>query len=339
MGLKENITILAIETSCDETSVAVMENGREIRANIISSQIEDHQVFGGVVPEIASRLHLESINGIIDAALREAKISFSDLDAVAVTKGPGLVGAILVGVSAAKAISLSLGIPLLGVNHMQGHICANYIAYPELEPPFVSLVVSGGHSYLIEVLDYTNYVIHGRTRDDAAGECFDKVARTLGLGYPGGPQIDRLYFTGNPQAIEFPRVIIDKQTYDFSFSGLKTAVINYVHQHRQKGQPIVIADVAASFQQAVIDVLVDKSFRLLDTLGYDKLVVSGGVAANRGLRDAMATRASKTNTQVLFPPILLCTDNAAMIGCQGYYDYIGGRESDLAMRVYPNLSL
>ncbi len=334
-----NILTLAIETSCDETSVAVMQNGRIIKSNVISSQIETHRIFGGVVPEVASRLHLEMINEIIETAIKEADISLNDIDHIAVTCGPGLIGALIVGVSAAKALALSLDIPLNGVNHMQGHVCANYIAHPSLKPPFIALIVSGGHSYLLEVISYTEYIIRGQTRDDAAGECYDKVARTLGLSYPGGPEIDRLAAIGDPESIDFPRVMLEPGSYDFSFSGLKTAVLNYINQMKQKGEEIVKEDVAASFQQAVIDVMVVKSFRLLSESKYKTLVVSGGVAANKGLRAALQNRANDEGVELYFPPTSLCTDNAAMIGCAGYYDYIAGKRSDLDLNVFPNLKL
>ena len=339
MDKKENIKILAIETSCDETSVAVLENGRNVLSNIISSQIETHKRFGGVVPEVASRLHLESINNIVEEALKEANIGFKDIDAVACTKGPGLIGALLVGVSSAKSISYALDIPLVGVNHMQGHVCANYISHKDLEPPFISLVVSGGHTYLINVKSYSDYEIIGRTRDDAAGESYDKVARALGLPYPGGPEIDRAAKKGNKDAVEFPRVILDKETYDFSFSGLKTAVLNYLNHERQFNREINVADVSASFQQAVLDVLVDKSFRLVKELNMDKIVISGGVAANSLLQEMMINRGREENIEIYFPEKILCTDNAAMIGCAGYYDYINGVRDGLDLKVYPNLEL
>lgn len=339
MDKKENIKILAIETSCDETSVAVLENGRNVLSNIISSQIETHKRFGGVVPEVASRLHLESINNIVEEALKEANIGFNDIDAVACTKGPGLIGALLVGVSSAKSISYALDIPLVGVNHMQGHVCANYISHKDLEPPFISLVVSGGHTYLIHVKSYSDYEIIGRTRDDAAGESYDKVARALGLPYPGGPEIDRAAKKGNKDAVEFPRVILDKETYDFSFSGLKTAVLNYLNHERQFNREINVADVSASFQQAVLDVLVDKSFRLVKELNMDKIVISGGVAANSLLQEMMINRGKEEGIEIYFPEKILCTDNAAMIGCAGYYDYINGVRDGLDLKVYPNLEL
>ncbi|NLY66808.1 MAG: tRNA (adenosine(37)-N6)-threonylcarbamoyltransferase complex transferase subunit TsaD [Tissierellia bacterium] len=337
--MNKDIITLAIETSCDETSVAVMKNGREILSNIISSQIDIHRKFGGVVPEVASRKHIENINMIIQEALDEANIGFDDIDIVGVTQGPGLVGALLVGISSAKAIAYALNKPLVGVNHIEGHICANYIEYKDLEPPFTCLVVSGGHTYLIYVKDYTEYELYGRTRDDAAGEAFDKVARALGLPYPGGPVIDKLSKEGNPAAIDFPRVYLEQDSYDFSFSGLKTAVLNYLNERRQKGEEIIVEDVAASFQQAVIEVLVDKSIRLAKEKGTDKIAIAGGVAANEGLRQLMEKRGKEENIQILYPSRILCTDNAAMIGSATYFNYIKGKVSDLDLSVAPNLEL
>ncbi len=330
---------LAIETSCDETSVAVIKNGREILSNIISSQIEIHREYGGVVPEIASRKHVENINAIIEESLRTADVNFKDIDFISVTQGPGLVGALLVGLSSAKALAYALDIPIIGVNHIEGHISANYIAHPDLKPPFTCLIVSGGHSYLIDVLDYTEFKLYGRTRDDAAGEAFDKVARALGLPYPGGPFIDKLALEGNPHAIDFPRVFLENNSYDFSFSGLKTAVLNYLNSLTQKNIEPVIEDVAASFQQAVIDVMLEKAFRLVKEAGRDKLVLAGGVAANQGLREMFKKRGKLDNIKIFYPPIELCTDNAAMIGSAGYYNFVDGKTSSLDMKVMPNLSL
>ena len=284
---------LAIETSCDDSSVAILKNEREILTNLISSQIDIHALFGGVVPEIASRKHLEAINPLIDKAMDEAGISYSDLDLITVTKGPGLIGSLLVGISAAKALALATGLPLVGANHMKGHICANYLSNKDLKPPFVCLVVSGGHTYLCKVNDYNDIEVVGSTRDDAAGESFDKVARKIGLGYPGGPKIDKLAKEGNPQAIDFPRVMLEKGSYDFSFSGLKTAVLNYAHNLEQKGEEINKADLAASFQDAVVDVLVEKSINLLEETGYKQFAISGGVAANSRLRARMGEELEK----------------------------------------------
>lgn len=330
---------LAIETSCDETSSAVIKDGREVLSNIISSQIEIHRKFGGVVPEIASRKHIENINQIIQESLDEAKIGFKDIDLISVTRGPGLVGALLVGLSTAKALAYGLDIPIVGVNHIEGHVCANYIEHKDLKPPFTCLIVSGGHSYLVQANSYVDYELVGRTRDDAAGEAFDKVARALGLPYPGGPFIDKLAKQGNKDSIQFPRVFLDDKTYDFSFSGLKTAVLNYLNQEKQKGSEIIIEDVAASFQQAVLDVLVEKSFRLAKSRKSDKIVMAGGVAANDGLRDMMEKRGKIEGIKIYYPPRILCTDNAAMIGAAGYFHYINGDESDLGMNANPNLDI
>ena len=330
---------MGIETSCDDSCVAILKNDRDLLVNLISSQIDTHTLFGGVVPEIASRKHLEAINPLIDRALEEADLTYDDIDLISVTKGPGLMGSLLVGISAAKALSLATNTPMLGANHMRGHICANYLANKDLEPPFVSLVVSGGHTYLVRVDGYTDYEIVGKTRDDAAGESFDKVARKMGLGYPGGPKIDKLAKEGNNKAIAFPRVMLEKDSYDFSFSGLKTAVINYMHKLEQKGEEINRADIAASFQEAVVDVLVEKSMKLLEETGYDKLALSGGVAANSRLRDRLEEACEKKGIKFYYPSIELCTDNAAMIAMTGYLDYKAGERSDKFMKVYPNLEL
>lgn len=330
---------LAIETSCDETSCAIVRDGREVLSNIISSQIDIHRKFGGVVPEIASRKHIESINNILQEALDEAGCTFKDIDLVGVTQGPGLVGALLVGLSTAKALAYGLRKPLVGVNHIEGHICANYIEHKDLKPPFTCLVVSGGHTYLVQAKDYTEYELVGRTRDDAAGEAFDKVARAIGLPYPGGPFIDNLSKKGNKDAIPFPRVFLEDDSYDFSFSGLKTAVLNYLNQMKQKGEEAVVEDVAASFQQAVLDVLVEKSFRLAKTSGSDKIVMAGGVASNEGLRNMMEKRAEIEGIEIYYPSRVLCTDNAAMIGSAAYFNYINGRESGLDLNVEPNLDI
>lgn len=330
---------LAIETSCDETSCAVIKDGREVLSNIISSQIDIHRKFGGVVPEIASRKHIEAINPIIQEALDKANVGFGDIDLIGVTQGPGLVGALLIGISTAKAIAYGLDIPIIGVNHVEGHVCANYISHKSLEPPFTCLIVSGGHTYLVQANSYTDYELIGRTRDDAAGEAFDKVARALGLPYPGGPVIDKLATTGNKEAIDFPRVMLEPKSYDFSFSGLKTAVLNYLNQANQKGEEIVVEDVAASFQQAVLDVLVDKSFKLAKERNSNKIVIAGGVAANQGLRSMMEERGKNEGIEIFYPSKILCTDNAAMIGAAAYFNYKEGKESDLHLNVIPNLDL
>ncbi len=330
---------LAIESSCDETACAVIKDGREVLSNIISSQIDIHRKFGGVVPEIASRKHIEAINNIIQEALDEANCKFEDIDMIGVTQGPGLIGALLVGLSTAKALAYGLDIPLIGVNHIHGHICANFIEHRDLEPPFTCLVVSGGHTYLLNVRDYTDFELVGRTRDDAAGEAFDKVARSLGLPYPGGPHIDRLAKEGDKDSISFPRVYLEDDSYDFSFSGLKTAVLNYLNQEKQKGQEISIENVAASFQQAVLDILVDKSFKLANETGSKKIVLAGGVAANQGLREMMEARGTKEGIQIYYPSRILCTDNAAMIGSAAYYNYRKGLISGLSLNAEPNLGL
>ena len=330
---------LAIETSCDETSAAVIKDGREVLSNIISSQIDIHRKFGGVVPEVASRKHIETINQIVQEALDSANVTFKDIDLIEVTQGPGLVGALLIGISTAKALAYALGLPLVGVNHIEGHVCANYIEFKDLEPPFTCLIVSGGHTYLIQANGYTDYEIVGRTRDDAAGEAFDKVARALGLPYPGGPVIDKLAQNGNKKAIDFPRAMLEADSYDFSFSGLKTAVLNYLNQQKQKGEEIIVEDVAASFQQAVLDVLVDKSFRLAKERKMDKIVLAGGVAANQGLRTMMEERGKKEGIKIFYPSRILCTDNAAMIGSAAYFNYREGKISDLYLNVEPNLDL
>ena len=330
---------LGIETSCDDSCVAILKNDRELLINLISSQIDIHTLFGGVVPEIASRKHLEAINPLIKKALDDTNLSYDDIDLISVTKGPGLMGSLLVGISAAKALSLATNTPMIGANHMQGHICANYIAHKDLEPPFVTLVVSGGHTYLVKVNSYTDYEVVGKTRDDAAGESYDKVARKMGLGYPGGPKIDKLAKEGNGSAIDFPRVRLEKDSYDFSFSGLKTAVLNHMNQEEQKGNVINKADLAASFQEAVVDVLVEKSMRLLKETGYDKFALSGGVAANSRLRERMAEECAKENIKFYYPSMELCTDNAAMIAMAGYLNYQAGEVSDKFMKVYPNLEI
>lgn len=335
----KNIITLAIETSCDETSIAVVRNGREVLSNRISSQIELHKKFGGVVPEVASRKHIETIDYILDDALKEANITLEDIDNIAVTYGPGLVGALLVGLSYGKALAYALDKPLIGVNHIEGHINANFIDHPELEPPFVCLIVSGGHSHLVYIKDYGEYEILGKTRDDAAGEAFDKIARAMELGYPGGPIIDRLAKKGNKEAIDFPRAYLEDDSFDFSFSGLKSAVLNYLNNQKQKNLDIVVEDVAASFQQAVIEVLVNKTLKAAKLKNSNIITIAGGVAANEGIRNLMEEKAKELGMEVKYPSKILCTDNAAMIGCAGYYDYINGRTADLDLNAVPNLKL
>lgn len=335
----ENITILAIESSCDETAAAIVRNGREVLSNIISSQIDLHTIYGGVVPEIASRKHTERINQVIAEALQTAGMTLREMDAIAVTYGPGLVGALLVGVSAAKAISFASGIPLIGVHHIEGHISANYIEHKELEPPYVCLVVSGGHSHLVQVTDYGEYDIMGRTRDDAAGEAFDKVARAIGLGYPGGPKIDRVAKEGNPDAIKFPRAKVADAVYDFSFSGLKSAVLNYLNSCEMKGSEICQADVAASFQKAVVDVLVEHSMNAVQECSAKKFAIAGGVASNSALRSALEEACGKRGIAFYRPSPVLCTDNAAMIGAAAYYEYRKGVRHGYDLNAVPNLKL
>lgn len=334
-----DVLILAIESSCDETAASVIKNGREVLSNVISSQIDLHTLYGGVVPEIASRKHIEKIDQVVNHAVSEAGVTFDDITAIAVTYGPGLVGALLVGVSYAKSLAWALKKPLVGVHHIEGHICANYIENRELEPPFMCLVVSGGHSHLVKVVDYGEYEILGRTRDDAAGEAFDKVARAIGLGYPGGPKIDKVSYEGDPCAIEFPRAKVADNEYDFSFSGLKSAVLNYLNSMEMKGQNVVQADVAASFQQAVVDVLVGHSMIALNEYGFDRFAIAGGVASNTHLRKAFEDECAKKGITFYRPSPIYCTDNAAMIGVAGYYEYIKGVRSGWDLNAVPNLKL
>ena len=337
--VEKDVCLLAIESSCDETAAAVVKNGREVLSNVIYSQIALHTEYGGVVPEIASRKHIEKINQVIRQALSDAGKTLQDLDGIAVTYGPGLVGALLVGVSEAKAISFATGLPLLGIHHIEGHISANYIENKELEPSFVCLVASGGHSHLVVVKDYGEYEIIGRTRDDAAGEAFDKVARAIGLGYPGGPKIDKLSKEGNPDAIAFPRAKVNENEYDFSFSGLKSAVLNYLNGCQMKGEEVNRADVAASFQKAVIDVLVEHSIHAVKQFGYDKFAIAGGVASNSSLRKAFEERCASEGIQFYHPSPIYCTDNAAMIGAAGYYEFIKGVRSGYDLNAVPGLKL
>ena len=310
---EKDTLILAIESSCDETAASVVKNGRCVLSNIISSQIAIHTLYGGVVPEIASRKHIEKINQVVEAALKEADVTLDDIDAIGVTYGPGLVGALLVGVAEAKAIAYAKKKPLVGVHHIEGHVSANYIEHPDLEPPFLCEIISGGHTHLVIVKDYGSFEILGRTRDDAAGEAFDKVARAIGLGYPGGPKIDKLAKEGNPHAIDFPRAHMEDAPYDFSFSGVKSAVLNHLNKCRMTGEPIVEADIAASFQQAVVDVLVDNAIRAAKDYHMDRLAIAGGVASNGALRAAMEAACEKEGIRFYRPSPIFCTDNAAMI--------------------------
>ena len=337
--MDKDVRILAIESSCDETAAAVVVNGREVLSNIISSQIDIHTLYGGVVPEIASRKHIERINQVIREALTAAGVTLDDIDAVGVTYGPGLVGALLVGVAEAKAIAWARQLPLIGVHHIEGHISANYIEHRELEPPFGCLVVSGGHTHLVRVRDYGEYEILGRTCDDAAGEAFDKVARAIGLGYPGGPKIDRVAREVDPSAIDFPRGKVRGSEYDFSFSGLKSAVLNYLNECRMKGIPVRTADVAASFQKAVVDVLVEHSMHAAEEYGFREFAIAGGVASNSALRLAMEEACAKKGISFYRPSPVLCTDNAAMIGAAAYYEYRKGIRSDYSLNAIPNLQL
>jgi N6-L-threonylcarbamoyladenine synthase len=332
------MNILGIETSCDETAAAIVTDGRFLRAETIASQMDIHARFGGVVPEVASRHHVETVTAVVEETFKKADMDWRDIDAIAVTCGPGLLGALLVGVSAAKGYALATGIPLVGVHHIAGHVAAALIG-TTLELPLLSLVVSGGHTELLVVDESFHFRKLGGTKDDAAGEAYDKVARLVGLSYPGGPKVDELALQGNPEAYTFPRSLIDDGTYDFSYSGLKSAVYNEINKQRMKGEPIVEADVCASFQQAVVDVLVDKTARAVKETGLTSIVVAGGVAANRGLRKGLMERANQDGFQVHFPPMSLCTDNAAMIAAAGYYAAKAGRYSDLSLNAYATLPL
>ena len=336
---KKDTLILAIESSCDETAASVVKNGRCVLSNIISSQIAIHTLYGGVVPEIASRKHIEKINQVVEAALKEADVTLDDIDAIGVTYGPGLVGALLVGVAEAKAIAYAKKKPLVGVHHIEGHVSANYIEHPDLEPPFLCEIISGGHTHLVIVKDYGSFEILGRTRDDAAGEAFDKVARAIGLGYPGGPKIDKLAKEGNPHAIDFPRAHMEDAPYDFSFSGVKSAVLNHLNKCRMTGEPIVEADIAASFQQAVVDVLVDNAIRAAKDYHMDRLAIAGGVASNGALRAAMEAACEKEGIRFYRPSPIFCTDNAAMIGVAAYYEYQKGTRHGWDLNAVPNLKL
>lgn len=335
----KDIIILAVESSCDETAAAVVKNGREVLSNVISSQIELHKLYGGVVPEIASRKHIEKINVVIEEALQEANITLEEIDAIGVTYGPGLVGALLVGVAEAKAIAYATNKPLVGVHHIEGHVSANYIENEELEPSFMCLIVSGGHTHIVLVKEYGEYEIIGRTRDDAAGEAFDKVARAIGLGYPGGPKIDKLSKEGDSKAIKFPRANIEGAEFDFSFSGIKSAVLNYVNSCEMKGEEVNKADVAASFQQAVIDVLVEKTVKAAKAYGVGTVAIAGGVAANSSLRESMKQACDKNKLAFCHPSLIYCTDNAAMIGVAAYYEYLKGTRHGLDLNAVPNLKI
>ena len=339
MNEREDVLILAIESSCDETAASVVKNGRYVLSNIISSQIDLHTLYGGVVPEIASRKHIENIDAVIKEALKQAEVTLEDIDAIGVTYGPGLVGALLVGLAEAKALAFAVNKPLIGVHHIEGHISANYIQDINFEPPYIALVVSGGHTNLVYVSDYGKYEIMGSTRDDAAGEAFDKVARVIGMGYPGGPKIEKAAKLGNKDAIQFPHVFLEDGSYDFSFSGLKSAVLNYVNKMKMTGEKIVPEDVAASFQYSVIDVLVTKTMKATKEKGLTKIAMAGGVASNATLRQAMKEACDKNGFTLNIPSPILCTDNAAMIGSAAYYEYIAGRRDGLELNAVPSLRL
>jgi len=330
---------MGIETSCDETAIAILADGRTVLSNVISSQIDIFKNYGGVVPEIASRHHLENINGVLDQSLEEADVTLDDIDLIGVTHGPGLVGALLMGVSTAKALAFAKDIPLVGAHHLMSHISANFIEYPELEPPFMALITSGGHTEIVKVSEYNKCEILGGTRDDAVGEAYDKVARVLGLGYPGGPKIDKIAKEGNPEAIHFKRVYLEKDSYDFSFSGLKTAVLNYINTEKQAGREINRADVAASFQEAVMDVITEKAVEAVKASDMKKLALAGGVAANSRLREKLADLCGKEGIQLYRPHPALCTDNGAMVACAAYYKYKNGETDGLDLDASPSLPL
>lgn len=323
------MNILALESSCDETAAAVVTDGRTVRSSIVASQVEEHKLYGGVVPEIASRRHAEAVSGVTRQALEQAGMSLKDMDAVAVTHAPGLIGALLVGVNFAKGLTYSAGLPLIPVHHLRSHIAANYVAHPELKPPFLCLVVSGGHSHIVRVEDYTVFTVLGRTRDDAAGECFDKAARAMGMPYPGGVHLDKLAPSGNPHAISLPHPRVEGCPYDFSFSGLKTAVLNLLHNAAQKGETVNIADLAASFQHTVVDILTGNLMRAAEATDARTIVLAGGVSANSGLRSRMEQACAARGYRLFVPPLSLCGDNAAMVGAQAYYEYLAGRRAGL----------
>lgn len=337
--MMKDINILAIESSCDETAAAVVKNGRHMLSNVIASQIDIHKKFGGVVPEVASRKHIEAVNWVVEEALKEANMTLNEIDAIGVTYGPGLVGALLVGLQYAKGLSYGAKKPFIGVNHIEGHICANFIEHKELEPPFMCLVVSGGHTFIVNVEDYGKFQVVGETRDDAAGEAYDKIARAIGLGYPGGPKIDKISKEGNENAIKFPKANFHEETLDFSFSGVKSAVLNYINNATMKGEEINKADVAASFQKAVVDVLVDNVIKACNMKKVNRIAIAGGVASNLKLRARLMEEGKKRNIDILFPSPILCTDNAAMIGSAAYFEFIKGEAASLDLNAKPNLKL
>ena len=331
--------ILSIESSCDETAAAVVENGRKILSSVVASQVEEHKLYGGVVPEIASRRHCEAINGVVTKALDDASLGLRELDAIAVTYAPGLIGALLVGVNFAKGLSMAAGLPLVPVHHLRSHIASNYIAHPDLEPPFLCLVVSGGHSHIVEVKDYTEMRVIGKTRDDAAGEAFDKAARTMGMPYPGGIHLDKVAEQGDPLSFTLPRPKVDGAPYDFSFSGLKTAVINLIHNAAQKGETLPVADLSASFRKAVVDSLTEKFISAADDLGYKKLVLAGGVSANSLLRRTIREKCEKSVRLCYYPPLELCGDNGAMVGAQGYYEFLAGNVASMDLNARATMTI
>lgn len=331
--------ILAIESSCDETAAAVVEDGRKVLSNVVASQVKEHIIYGGVVPEIASRMHVQAVSGVVSKALSDAEASYSDIDAIAVTYAPGLIGALLVGVNFAKGLSYSTGIPLVPVHHLRSHIAANYITSPDLEPPFLCLVVSGGHSHIVAVNSYTDFTIIGRTRDDAAGECMDKSARAMGLDYPGGLNLDRISKNGDPKAYKFPRPRVDGSEYDFSFSGLKTAVVNTIHNAKQKGIEISVPDLGASCIETVCDCLVTNTAKAAETYGFKKIALAGGVSANSRLRARMENVCAEKGWQLWLPQLSLCGDNAAMVGSQGYYEFISGNTASLELNAYATMPI
>lgn len=331
--------ILAIESSCDETAAAVVEDGRNVISSIVASQVEEHRLYGGVVPEIASRRHAEAIVPVVKQALAEADTTLDDIDAIAVTYAPGLIGALLVGVNFAKGLSLSTGIPLIPTHHLRSHIASNYISNIELKPPFMCLVVSGGHSHIVMVEDYTKMKIIGKTRDDAAGEAFDKVARTMGMPYPGGIELDKVAENGNPLAFKLPRPVVHDAPYDFSFSGLKTAVINLIHNASQKGEELNKADVCASFRYAVVDCLTTNFLKAAEDYKINKLVIAGGVSANSLLRSTLKAECEKRGFELYMPDKSLCGDNAAMVGSQGYYEFLSGNIADTDLNAFATMSI
>ena len=331
--------ILGIESSCDETAASVVEDGRRVLSNVIASQVEEHRKYGGVVPEIASRRHAEAISGVVRQALSDAGVTLQDIDGIAVTYAPGLIGALLVGVSFAKGLAMATGKPLIPVHHLRSHIAANYLAHPELKPPFLCLVVSGGHSHIVQVEDYTKFKVIGRTRDDAAGECYDKAARAMGMPYPGGVALDKLAHEGDPTAYTLPRPRVEGSPYDFSFSGLKTAVINRLHNAQQKGEEVNKADLCASFQHTVTEMLVGNTMRAAADLGVDTIVLAGGVSANSGLRAGMEAACAQRDYRLYAPPLSLCGDNGAMVAAQGYYELLSGRTAGMELNAIASLPI